>query len=92
MDVEELELELIDYGAEEVFADEDEVMIYGAFADFGALNSAVEEKGLKVVSTGFERVAMDFKELSEEEKADVEKLLEKLEEDDDVQYVFTNMK
>ena len=80
MDVEELELELIDYGAEEVFA------------DFGALNSAVEEKGLKVVSTGFERVAMDFKELSEEEKADVEKLLEKLEEDDDVQYVFTNMK
>ncbi len=91
MDVEELELELIDYGAEEVFADEEGVMIYGAFADFGALNTAVEERGLTVATTGFERVPVDLKELSDEEKADVEQIIEKLEEDDDVQYVFTNM-
>lgn len=92
MDIDELELELIDYGAEEVFADGDEVMVYGAFADFGALTAAVEERGLNVVTTGFERVPMDLKELSDEEKAEVETVLEKLEEDDDVQYVFTNMK
>ncbi|MDD4820083.1 MAG: YebC/PmpR family DNA-binding transcriptional regulator [Flavobacteriales bacterium] len=93
IDVEELELELIDFGAEEVFEDDDNiVMIYGAFADFGALNAAVEEKGFTVDSTGFERVAMDYKELSDEERADVDKLLERLDEDDDVQYVFTNMK
>jgi YebC/PmpR family DNA-binding regulatory protein len=93
MDIEELELELIDYGAEEVFEDEENVvMIYGAFADFGALSAAVEEKGLSVESSGFERVAMDYKELSDEERADVDKLLERLEDDDDVQYVFTNMK
>ena len=67
-------------------------MIYGAFADFGALSAAVEEKGFSVESSGFERVAMDYKELSDDERADVDKLLERLEEDDDVQYVFTNMK
>ena len=93
MDIEELELELIDFGAEEVFEDDENVvMIYGAFADFGALSAAVEEKGLSVESSGFERVAMDYKELSDEERADVDKLLERLEDDDDVQYVFTKMK
>jgi YebC/PmpR family DNA-binding regulatory protein len=90
-DVEELELELIDFGAEEVFADEEGIVIYGPFEEFGKLQKALEEKEFEVISSGFERIPMDVKQLDEEQRADVEKLLEKLEEDDDVQQVYHNM-
>ena len=90
-DVEELELELIDYGAEEVFADEEGIMIYAPFESFGNIQKALEEKEVEVISSGFERIPMDVKHLNAEERADVEKLLEKLEEDDDVQQVYHNM-
>ena len=90
-DVEELELELIDYGAEEVFADEEGIMIYAPFEDYGKVQKALEERGFEVTSSGFERIPMDVKHLSPEERADVEKLLERLEEDDDVQQVYHNM-
>jgi YebC/PmpR family DNA-binding regulatory protein len=90
-DPEELELELIDYGADEIFEEEDTILIYAAFSDFGNLQKAIEEKGLEVISSGFERFPMDTKKLDETQEAEVEKLLEKLEDDDDVQNVFHNM-
>jgi len=90
-DLEELELELIDYGADEIFEEEDGIMIYAAFSDFGNLQKAIEEKELELINSGFDRIPMDTKSLSEEEEADVDKLLERLEEDDDVQNVFHNM-
>lgn len=91
LDPEELELELIDFGAEEVFDDEDTIIIYAEFTSYGSLQKALEEMKLEIVSSGFERIPSDTKTLTEEQTADVEKMLEKLEEDDDVQNVYHNM-
>lgn len=91
LDAEELELELIDFGAEEVFDDEDGMMVYGGFSDFGSLQKYFEENNIEILSSGFERIPTTTKELSEEQQEDVNKLLEKLEEDDDVQNVFHTM-
>lgn len=90
-DLEELELELIDHGADEIFEEEDGILIYAAFSDYGNLQKAIEEQDLELISSGFDRIPMDTKKLSEEEEADVDKLLERLEEDDDVQNVYHNM-
>lgn len=90
-DLEEMELELIDFGAEEIFEDEDGIMIYGQFPDFGKIQGALEKMGKTVVSSGFERIPNITKDLSTDQIKDVEKLLEKLEEDDDVQHVFHTM-
>jgi len=91
IDPEELELEMIDFGAEEVFTDEDGIHIYAPFENFGAIQKELESKGIEIISSGFERIPQVTKELSEEEAADVEKLLEKIEEDDDVQNVYHTM-
>ncbi len=97
LDLEELELELIDFGAEEVFEEEGEdgaensIMIYGTFESFGAIQAALEERNLEIVSSGFERIPTQTKKLTPEQEADVEKLLEKLNDDDDVQNVYHNM-
>jgi len=90
-DLEELELELIDFGADEIFEDEDGIMVYAQFGDYGNLQKAIESLGTEVINSGFERIPMDTKKLSAEQEADVDKLLERLEEDDDVQHVFHNM-
>ena len=93
LDLEELELELIDAGGEEIFADEGEVMIYGTFESYGAIQKFLEERKFELISGGFERIPTgELKELSPEQKAEIEKLTEKFEEDDDVQNVYTNMK
>ncbi|WP_349353003.1 YebC/PmpR family DNA-binding transcriptional regulator [Flagellimonas sp. MMG031] len=92
IDPEELELEMIDFGAEEVFTDEDGIHIYAPFENFGAIQKELESKGIEIISSGFERIPQVTKELNEEEAADVEKLLEKIEEDDDVQNVYHTMK
>ncbi|MDP6907862.1 MAG: YebC/PmpR family DNA-binding transcriptional regulator [Flavobacteriales bacterium] len=89
LDVEELEL--IDHGAEEVFEEEDGIMIYGLFNDFGALQKALEEMKIEILSSGFERIPTNTKDVSEEQEAEVDKLLEKLNEDDDVQNVYHTM-
>ncbi|RXG23537.1 YebC/PmpR family DNA-binding transcriptional regulator [Leeuwenhoekiella aequorea] len=91
LDPEELELELIDFGAEEVFEDEDGILIYGPFESFGAIQSYLEEAGLEILSSGFERIPQVTKQLTPEEAEDVEKLLEKIEEDEDVQNVYHSM-
>ena len=74
--------------------DEDEgvIVIYGSFESYGSLQKFIEEKELELVSGGFDRIVNgELKQLSPEEKMDVEKLLERIEEDDDVQNVYTNM-
>ncbi|KAA3622263.1 MAG: YebC/PmpR family DNA-binding transcriptional regulator [Flavobacterium sp.] len=91
IDMEELELELIDFGVEEIFEDEDGVLIYAPFESFGAIQSYLEERSLEILSSGFERIPQVTKKITAEEAADVEKLLEKLEEDDDVQNVYHTM-
>ncbi len=90
-DAEELELELIDFGAEEVFEDEDGILIYAPFESFGAIQKELENRDIEILSSGFERIPQVTKKLSADEVADVEKLLERLEEDDDVQNVYHTM-
>ena len=91
IDIENLEFELIDYGAEEVFEDEDGILIYGPFDSFGEIQKALESKKIKIISSGFDRIPNSLKNVNEEEKLEIEKLLEKIENDDDVQNVFHNM-
>ncbi|HEX9979213.1 MAG TPA: YebC/PmpR family DNA-binding transcriptional regulator [Flavobacterium sp.] len=91
IDVEELELELIDFGIEEVFEDEDGILIYAPFESFGAIQKELEHRNFEILSSGFERIPQVTKPLTEEQVADVEKLLEKIEEDDDVQNVYHTM-
>lgn len=93
IDVEELEFELIDFGADDVFLDEEsnQVNIYGEFTAYGAIQKFLEEKGYELIHADFERIPTDTKKLTEAEAADVDKLLEKLDEDDDVQNVYHNM-
>lgn len=92
LDVEELELELIDFGAEEVFQEEESIMIFSSFENFGSIQKALEEnEALEIVSSGFERIPNVTKTLDTPEQiADIEKLIEKIEEDDDVQQVYHN--
>lgn len=91
MDMEELELELIDFEVEEVFDDEEGVIIYAPFEQFGALQTYFEENNIEILSSGFERIPTTTVSLNDDQKADVEKLLEKLEEDDDVNSVYHSM-
>ena len=91
-DPEEIELDFIDFGAEEVFTDEDGILIYAPFESFGSIQAELERRGIEILSSGFERIPQMTKELSPEEMEDVEKLLEKIEEDDDVQNVYHTMK
>ncbi len=100
LDLEELELELIDFGVEEVFEDTEEdadgneltnVMIYAPFESFGKIQAYLEDNNIEILSSGFERIPQVTKKLDAEAAADVEKLLEKLEEDDDVQNVYHTM-
>ncbi|MEM9868183.1 MAG: YebC/PmpR family DNA-binding transcriptional regulator [Bacteroidota bacterium] len=92
IDPEELEFEMIDFGAEEVFVDDDGILIYAPFENFGNLQKELESRNIEILSSGFERIPQVTKELSEEQVTDVEKLLEKIEEDDDVQNVYHTMK
>jgi len=91
IDLEEFELELIDFGGEELGVEEDVMVIYGDFSAFGSLQKFIEEKGLEVLSSGFERIPTVTKKLTESEEADLDKLIQRLEEDEDVNQVFTTM-
>ena len=92
LDPEEIELEFIDHGAEEVFSDDDGILIYAPFDCFGSIQSELESRNIEILSSGFERIPHTTKELNDEQIAEVEKLLEKIEEDDDVQNVYHSMK
>lgn len=91
MSLEELELELIDYGVEEVEAKEDEIVIYGDFKSYADIQSYLEKNGFEIQSAEFEYFPIETKSLNPEQREQIEKLLEKFEDDDDVQNVFHNM-
>lgn len=92
LDIEELELELIDAGLEEVEKEEDgAILIYGDYTSFGTLQTALEEKGIEVAKSSLERIPTSPVEFTEEQLVDIEKMLDKIEDDDDIQQVFTNI-
>jgi YebC/PmpR family DNA-binding regulatory protein len=91
VNVEELELELIDFGAEEITVEDGEIIIYTAFSDFGTMQKALEERGLNVISSGLERIPNSTTELPPEAEEELMNLIEKIEDDDDVQAVYHNI-
>lgn len=96
--LEDLELELIDYGVDELEdivdeeSGEEQVILYGAFEEYSNIQKYLEDNGFEIISSEFERIPNDVKEVTPEQRAAIEKLLEKIEEDEDVQNVFHNMK
>lgn len=91
-DLEELELELIDYGVDEIEAEEGEIILSGAFSQNSAIQSYLESAGYEITSVEFVRIPNDTKDVTAEQRETIQKLLDKLEEDEDVQNVFHNMK
>ncbi|MGM9826725.1 MAG: YebC/PmpR family DNA-binding transcriptional regulator [Muribaculaceae bacterium] len=93
IDIEELELELIDYGVDEVEQDEDgNIILYAAYEENSNVQKHLEDNGYEIISTEFERIPNDLKDVTPEQRERIEKLLERLEEDEDVQNVFHNMR
>ena len=95
--LEDLELELIDYGVDELIDDVDEeeneiIVLYGGFEDYSGIQKYLEENGFEIISSEFERIPNDLKEVTDEQREAINKLIDKLEEDEDVQNVFHNMK
>ncbi len=91
MDIEELELEMIDYGWESFEEDEEILYVYGDYTDFGSLNEGFEKLGVEVVKATLQRIPNNPKDVDDETMEDLEKLIEKLEDDEDVQTVYTNL-
>lgn len=98
-DLEELELEMIDYGLEEIFEEENEdtetteIVIYGEFTAYNNLQKYIEDNGFEIIAAEFTRLPnVELKELSGEDRESVEKLIEKIEDDDDVQNVYSTLK
>lgn len=93
INVEELELELIDYGLEEIGEDsEDNIIIRTAYNEFGNMTKALEEKKIEIISSELTRIPMNTVELSEDDANDVLKLVDQLEQDEDVQKVYHNLR
>ena len=90
--LDDLELELIDFGVEDIDADDEEWVVYGPFDQFAALQKYFEDNGFELVSAEFERIPTDYKEVTPEQRESVQKLLDKFDDDEDVQNVFHNMK
>jgi YebC/PmpR family DNA-binding regulatory protein len=91
VDVDELELNLIDAGLEQIETHEDKIFVYGDYTSFGTLAKALEDLNLEVVKSNLQRIPTSPVEFSEEQLAEIEKLLDKIEDDDDIQQVFTNI-
>ncbi|MCT4638793.1 MAG: YebC/PmpR family DNA-binding transcriptional regulator [Bacteroidales bacterium] len=91
MDVEELELELIDAGLEEIEENEGVITIYADYTNFGTLTKAIEELNIEVTKANLQRIPTSPVEFTEEQLVDIEKMLDKIEDDDDIQAVYTNI-
>lgn len=91
VDLEDLELELIDFGVDEVVNEEEDILLYGDFKSYSDIQKYLEDNGFEIFSAEFERIPKDTKDLEPSQREQIEKLLEKFEEDDDVQNVFHNM-
>ena len=92
MDMDELELELIDYGVDEIYQEDDAIVIYGEYESFAQIQSYLEENGYEIISGEFERIPNDLKDVTAEQRETINKLLEKFEEDEDISNVYHNMK
>ncbi len=91
IDIEVLELELIDYGVEEVFQEGENILIYAPFDCFGAIQKTLEFKRIEIISSGFDRIPITYKNVDDKTREENEKLLKKIEDDDDVQNTYHNM-
>lgn len=91
MDLEELEFELIDAGIESVEENDGVVFLYADYTNFGSMSAALEEKGIELKKSSLQRIPTSPVEFTEEQLADIEKMLDKIEDDDDIQQVFTNI-
>lgn len=91
LDLESLELELIDAGLEEIEENEGTIYAYADYTNFGLLNDALEKMGLKVEKAGLQRIPNAPITFSDEQLEDIEKMIDRMEEDDDVQAVYTNI-
>ena len=91
LDPEELEFEFIDFGVEEVFIDQDDIFLYASFENFGNIQGELEKRNIEILSSNFERIPKVLKKLNSDQKQDIEKLIERIEEDDDVQNVYHSM-
>ncbi|MDR2919313.1 MAG: YebC/PmpR family DNA-binding transcriptional regulator [Tannerella sp.] len=92
VELDDLELELIDFGVDELEEEDDEIILYGEFSQNSAIQKYLEDNGYEITSSEFVRIPNDQKEVTAEQRETLDKLLEKLEEDEDVQNVFHNMK
>ncbi len=91
VDVEELELEFIDFGVEEVFGDEDGILFYAPFENFGVIQKEFESRSIKILSSGFDRIPKTSIQLPADQQEEVLELIEMIQEDDDVQNVYHAM-
>lgn len=91
IDIEELEMELIDAGLEEIIENDGTLYLNAAYTDFGPMTQALEKLNLEPKKASLQRIPNDPIELTEEQMDDVDKLIDKIEEDEDVQMVFTNI-
>jgi YebC/PmpR family DNA-binding regulatory protein len=91
VNIEELELELIDAGLQEIIVEEDKVWAYADYTDFGSLSKAFEDKGIEITKANLQRIPNSPVEFSEEQLEDIEKMLDRIEDDEDVQAVYTNI-
>ena len=92
INVEEIELDFIDYGVEEVFEDEGGILLYASFEFFGKIQKELEDRSLEILSSGFDRIPKITHEISPKQKIEVIKLIEKIEDDEDVQNVYHTLK
>ncbi len=90
-DLDNLELELIDFGLDEFSYDDEFIYIYTPFQEYGNMQKALEEKNIEIKATELQYIPNNYKEITEEQRKDVNTLIEALEEDDDVQSVYNNM-
>ena len=91
LEVDEIELEFIDYGVEEVFKDEDGIVLYAPFEYYGIIQKELEKRNFEILSSDFERIPQVIKQLSIDKQKEVLQLIEKIEDDEDVQNVYHSM-
>ena len=91
INIEELEFELIDAGLEEIHVEEDMIYAYGDYTNFGSLSKAFEEKGIDIKKASLQRIPTNPVEFTEEQLVDIEKMLDRIEDDEDIQAVYTNI-
>jgi YebC/PmpR family DNA-binding regulatory protein len=91
INIEELELELIDAGLQEIIVEDDKIWAYADYIDFGTLSKAFEDKGISITKANLQRIPNSPVEFTEEQLTDIEKMLDKIEDDEDVQAVYTNI-